>query len=100
MMLWKAVFKLRYEDVMAIDEFLLRRLKKPNRHYMGHAGRIVIESPTRDDSFKTAEWLRHQNPMGKPLDYSVIGYDEQGKIIYVSYCKKCRENKGPHHEHS
>lgn len=100
-MLWKAVFKPKMEEVPVIDNFLRDRLQPPNKHYMGHAGRIVIESPTRDDCFKTGEWLRHQNPLGKLLNYSVIGYDEQGKIIWVSYCKLCREGgKGKHYEHS
>lgn len=99
MELWRAVFHIPYEDVPKIDDFLQARLMQPNKHYMGHAGRIVIESPTRDDSFRTAEWVRHQNPLGKLLEYSVVGHDDEGKIIYLSYCKLCREGKGPHHEH-
>jgi hypothetical protein len=95
---WRAVFHVPYEDVPKVDDFLSQRLKQPNKHYMGHAGRIIIESPTRDDSFRTAEWLRHQNPTGKLLNYTVAGYDE-GKIIYVSYCPKCRQGEGRHDEH-
>jgi hypothetical protein len=97
---WKAVFKTWTDDGPKIDEFLRDRLKLPNKHHMGNAGSVIIESPTRDDCFRTAEWLRHQNPLGKLLNYTIAGYDE-GKIIYVSYCKLCREGgKGKHHEHS
>jgi len=97
MEIWKAVFKTWIDDAPAINNFLRDRLKLPNKHHLGQAGSIIIESPTRDDCFRTAEWLRHQNPTGKLLNYTVAGYDE-GKIIYVSYCKLCREGER-HDEH-
>jgi hypothetical protein len=100
MEVWKAVFKTWTDDGPKIDEFLRQRLRPPSKHVMGDAGKVIIESPTRDTCFRTAEWLRHQNPLGKLLSYSIIGYEEE-KVIYVSYCKLCREGmKGKHHEHS
>jgi len=99
--LWRAVFNMTPEEALTLDEWLGRRLKEPCTHHR-YEGRIVIEGPTRDDVFKTSEWVRNQNPLGRKLNYSVIGYDENGKIAWLSYCKLCREQKGltPHSQHS
>jgi len=99
MEIWKAVFKTWIDDGPKIDEFLRQRLKPPNKYIIGDAGKVIIESPTRDDCFRTAQWLRYNNPLGKLLNYSIVGTDAEGKIIWVSYCKRCREG-GVHHEHS
>ena len=95
---WLGVFKLTPDAALTLREWLGQRLKPPCSADMGHAGRICIEGPDRDSLFKTCEWIRHQNPLGRKLDYSVIGY--KGKdIIWLSYCPKCRKGEGPHHLH-
>ena len=96
--MWKAVFKLTTEEALTLDEWVGRRLRKPCTHHMGHAGRIIIDGPTRDDVFKTSEWVRNQNPLGRKLNYSVIGY-EGTTIIFLSYCRRCRSGES-HDEHS
>lgn len=97
--MWKAVFGLTPDNALTLDEWLGQKLRAPCRHYMGHAGRIVIEGPTKDDVFKTSEWIRNQNPFGVKLDYTVIGYEDT-TIIYLSYCPKCRAGQGKHTEHT
>lgn len=84
---------------MVLDQFLTGRLQDPCRHRIGHAGRILIEGPTRDDIFKTSEWFAHRNPLNRKLAYSVVGYEHR-KISFLSYCPRCRRGEGPHYEHS
>ncbi len=96
---WRAVFKPKMDDVAQLDTFLTKKLQEPCRYHIAHAGRVLVEGPTRDDLFKTSEWIRHQNPIGL-IPYSVIGYEGQ-KIIFVDSCPKCRSKdvNTPHHEH-
>jgi len=98
---WFAVFKLQ-KDLDKLLEWLERKWSKDNpcTFRLGHSGRIIVEGDNRDSVFKCAQWIRHQNPTGRKLNYSVIGYSEDGKILWVSYCTICREGKEPHYKHS
>ncbi len=97
---WRAVFRNTPEEGPVLDQFLKERLRDPHTHYLGHHLVLTVMSPTKDDAFKCGEWVRHQNPLGRLLDYTVIGYDG-GRVKYLSACRICRKgNSGPHHEHA
>lgn len=100
---WKAVFKLGMDEVEKLYAWLDSKwsVDNPCTFRLGHAGRLIIEGKTRDQVFRVSEWIRNQNVLDKKLLYSVIGYNAEGKIIWVSYCHKCRSGKeGEHNEHS
>lgn len=98
---WKGVFKLQMSEVESIYPWLDAKWSQTNpcTFRLGHAARIIVEGKMRDDIFKVCEWIRHQNPLGKKLSYSVIGYNDT-TINYLSYCQKCRKGEGRHDEHS
>ena len=108
--MFRVLVKPSMKDVEAIHKFLLKKLQEPRRMLLGHAGRIMVElyaedfdldtDGLRDECWKTAEWIRHKNPVGDDLSYQVTGY-EGTKIIYTSGCQICKEKKSqrPHYEH-
>ncbi len=108
--MFRALFKPQKNDIEAIHKFLLEKLQEPRKMILGHAGRIMVElyaedfnlsvDQLRDECWKTAEWIRHKNPIGSNLKYQVTGY-EGTKIIYTSGCPTCkaRNDKRPHYEH-
>ncbi len=113
-MFFKAVFKPKTSDgAIALDNLLRAKLKKPMNYRLGHAFRVTIDVPdqgdvnkTRDECFKTAEWAQHNNGFADDIFYSVIGYDDELRIIFDSSCPTCKaaskkktEPKTPHHEH-
>jgi hypothetical protein len=92
---WKTVFKLPTIDVEIVSAFLWDKLKAPHTFEV-EENRIVISSPDRDSAFKVGQWVRYR-ALERVLDYSVIGFKGK-KIIYLSYCPKCREGD-PHQNH-
>ena len=98
---WISVFKVGLEEVGRLYAWLEEKWSADNpcTFRLGHANRIIIEGKERNGLFKVCQWVRYCNPV-RVIDYSVIGYGEQGKILYVSYCPLCRKIKTPHHLHS
>jgi hypothetical protein len=50
-----------------------------------------VEAANEDAIFTVGEWVRHSNPLGELLFYSVRGYDADGRTIFDSGCPVCRE---------
>jgi len=104
MVVWRAFFNLREDkEADALETFLAENLKEPHIFkvvrdvFSEHAKHIlIIESPTKDDCFKVAEWLRHRNPLGRKLFYSVIARIKD-RIVWASWCQECRAGVPHHH---
>jgi len=96
---WETVFKNSPDEAAILDGFLAENLHAHLRHRLGHHGRVIIVSPTKDDSFKAGEWLRHNNPLNRELLYSVVGW-KHGRIVFLSACHKCRAGEGNHLKHA
>jgi hypothetical protein len=91
---WRAVFS----DVEALR---LRSKLVEGLKLSLEDGKVVLEGSSRDEVWRAAEWISHNAVPGKKLFYSVIGERvEKGlpKIIYLSYCRLCREGKHEHGE--
>jgi len=92
---WRAIFK--DPEALRVRERLeegLRMCVEDNR--------VVLEADERDKCWKAAEWISYNAVPGKKLFYSVIGERvEKGlpRIIYLSWCPRCRRGEGEHHEH-
>jgi hypothetical protein len=84
---WRTIFKLPTIDVEIVSAFLLNKLKPPHTFEM-HENAIIINSPDKNSAYRCGEWVRHR-ALERLLDYSVGGFKGK-KIIYLSYCKKCR----------
>ncbi len=98
---FKSIFGFRKtEEMNKVAVWLKENLKEPHKMEIGHRT-ITIISQTKDESFKVGQWIRYQNPLGEPRNYTVIGRDEQGRIIFRSACKKCRnpDVQEPHYLH-
>ena len=97
--MYKLVFILAPEEVATLDTFLTERLKPEFGHRIGHGGRIIIDDlEGKDIAWRIGEWVRHNSPVEK-IRYTIVGYTEDLKVEYLSYCPLCREGKGPHYEH-
>ncbi len=119
--MYRALFKLYGDAVTTLLKWLEEnpdgnpegppRLKPPRRCVLGsHENNIMVElyaedfpdldeKGLRDECWKTAEWIRHKNPIGSNLNYQVTGY-EGTKIIYTSGCQICKAGAlKPHYEH-
>ncbi len=106
-MFFKAVLKPKNGDVaVAMDKLLQAKLKPPMNYRLGHYFRVMIDVPdcgspakTRDECFKTAEWARHNNGVSADIPYTVIGYDDELRIIYDSGCPVCKaKDPRPHYD--
>jgi len=99
---WKDIFSFdKSEEVSLVTQWLESNLRKPHRFEVGRRT-ITIISPSKDESFQCGQWVRYQNPLGRHLLYTVFGRDEQGRILYRSKCKKCRDPdvQEPHYLHA
>jgi len=96
---WIAYFSIETNQTEKIKTFLENKLRHPNTFQINESTlTLMIISPTKDECFKTGQWFRYNNPLNKPLNYSVIGTKNK-QTIYISYCKKCRAGE-PHNVHS
>jgi len=88
-----------------VKRFLDEKLDKQKHSYafgFGRMGLILkIYSDSKDKAFTCGEWLRlnRRSPL-RGMPYSVAGSDDKGRIIYLSFCEKCRkDDKSPHYAH-
>ncbi|MCS7365941.1 MAG: hypothetical protein NDF54_10925 [archaeon GB-1867-035] len=103
---WSTVFKFgSEEEFRRVLNWLRGRLqldKHGMKAYTHPKLMIIVYSRDKDSAFKVGEWIRHNNPVTletwKKLFYSVYGF-EANKMIYASWCPKCRRGLGKHYEH-
>jgi ribonucleotide reductase alpha subunit len=91
---WRAIFK--DPEALRVRE----RLEEGLRMYV-EDNRVVLEADERDRCWKAAEWASHNAVPGRKLFYSVVGERlSEGfpKVIYVSWCPKCRRGEHEHGE--
>jgi hypothetical protein len=90
---WEAIFKLRNSsEVDAVRSFLHSRLDRTRvQGFRTREATVILEAANEDAIFTVGEWVRHSNPLGELLFYSVRGYDADGRMIFDSGCPVCRE---------
>ena len=88
---WRFIFPANQfhsdDEAKAISDFLTARLRKPNSFLVDAAG-ITIISPTKDEGYKAASFVDHENPLQRRLFYTVHGYNKAGERIFDSAAKK------------
>ena len=90
---WEAIFKLHNSsEVDAVRSFLRSKLDRTRvQGFRTRENTVILEAANEDAIFTVGEWLRHSNPLGELLFYSVRGYDADGRMIFDSGCPVCRE---------
>jgi hypothetical protein len=90
---WEAIFKLRNSsEVDAVRSFLRSKLDRTRvQGFRTRETTVILEAANEDAIFTAGEWVRHGNPLGELLFYSVRGYDADGRMIFDSGCPVCRE---------
>ena len=88
---WRFIFPANQfhsdDEAKAISDFLTARLRKPNSFLVDAAG-ITIISSTKDEGYKAASFVDHENPLQRRLFYTVHGYNKAGERIFDSAAKK------------
>jgi hypothetical protein len=88
---WRFIFPVRQfrndDEVKALCDFLTARLRKPNKFLFEQMG-VTIISPTKDEGYKAASFVDHENPLQRRLFYTVHGYNAAGKRFFDSAAKK------------
>lgn len=88
---WTADFRLETDkEVDALRRLLTSRLDKKLAHFRTQERKVILEATNEDAVFRTGQWLRYNNPLGRLLFYSVKGYDADGRVIFDSGCPVCR----------
>jgi hypothetical protein len=103
---WQATFKLKNNDELErMKAFLKEKLAGPYSFFVSGFS-IIVTSPDEDGIFKIGQFIRHKNPLSRPIFYSVKCIDEAShQILFDSGCEKCRMEKADgkphlnHHEH-